>query len=355
MVPVILFTLTACEEKTSAKEMTKTLRSVKYITVQPSKTGRTHTYFGSSKALLEATLSFRVNGIIEDIAVKVGDTLKKGSFIASLDKISFELEVEKARASLAQAQADRRNSESKYQRKKELYENNNASKSDLDSARASVESARASVRSAKKSLKLTQLDLGYTKLKSSDDCSIAEVFKEVNENVKAGENIVSITCGKSSEVEISIPENLIGSIKKGMPAMVQFDSIADTKFSAKVSEVSVSSASGVTYPVTLAIDNQDHQLRSGLAAEVTFTFSGAKDTAHIYLPPVSVGEDTKGRYVFVLKAAKAKDEGIIHRQGVTIGELTSQGLEIIDGIKPEQKVVIGGMSVIYDGLVVKAE
>jgi len=358
LLPLVALLFTACDDEQSIKETTKTLRPVKYITAGTSTSGRSYTYFGTSQAQREAKLSFRVSGIIQGIAVKVGDQLKRGDIIAELEKVSFELEVDKQRAALAQMEADRRKAESNYKRTKELYENNNVSIEELETSRTTVESARAQVDSAKKTLKQKKLDLEYTELKSSEACSVAEVFKDINENVMAGDNIVNVSCGKVNEVKISVPENFINRIQKGMPAKVKFDSIADVEFDAKVSEVSVSSSSATTFPVILTLNNvHDINMRSGMASEVTFTFhkNGEKNSSILYLPPIAVGKDADGRYVFVVKTAKSAGEGLIKRQSVRIGELTSSGIEILEGVKSGDKVVTAGMSVIRDGLIVKAE
>lgn len=358
ILPLMVLVFSGCDDEKSPEEVVKTLRPVKFITAGKSTSGRSRTYFGTSQAQHEAKLSFRVAGIIQDIAVKVGDQLKSGDAIAGLEKVSFELEVDKQRASLAQMESDRRKTESDYKRTKELYENNNVSIEELESSRTSVESARAQVAFSKKTLKQKELDLGYTKLKSSGNCSVAEVFKEINENVTAGENIVSLSCGKVNEVKISVPENFINSIQKGMLAKVKFDSIANRTFNAKVTEVSVSSSSATTFPVILTLnDLHDTNIRSGMASEVTFTFHKNRDknSSILYLPPIAVGKDANGRYVFVVKPTKSAGEGLIKRQSVRIGELTSSGIEVFEGVESGDKIVTAGMSVIRDGLIVKAE
>ena len=358
LLPLLALVFTACEDEKNTKEVIKTLRPVKYITVGASTNGRSRTYFGISQSQHEAKLSFRVAGIIQDFSVKVGDHLKSGDTIAQLEKVSFEIEVDKQRSSLEQSEADRRKAKSNYKRVKELYENNNISLDELETSRTSAESARAQVASAKKTLKQKELDLTYTKLTSSENCSVSEVFKEIHENVTAGESIVSVACGKVNEVKISVPENSINHIHKGMSAKVKFDSIANKEFNAKVTELSVSSSATTTFPVILAMsDSNDSKIRSGMAAEVTFTFHANADTnsSTLHLPPIAVGEDSSGRYVFVMKPTENVKEGLIKRQAVKIGELTSSGIEVFEGVKSGDKVVTAGMSVIRDGLIVKSE
>ena len=355
LLPVALFTLTACDKQSTQEETPEILRPVKSQIVESPANGRTRTYSGILKAGREAKLSFKVGGTIRDITVRVGDVLTPGAPIARLDQTSYELEVEKARASLTQTQAEKRNAESNYQRVRGLYENNNASREDLDSARASAESARAQVRSEQKSLELARLDLGYTQIKASEPCSVAEVSAEVNENVQAGEAIATVTCGEVNEVEVSIPENLIGSLKQGMSAKVHFDAIPGEAFAGSVAEVGVTSV-GAAFPVTLTIKEQHSQLRSGLAAEVTFFFANKTEgPLRIYLPPVAVGQDSEGRFIFVLESGDSQGESLVRRRPVKIGELTSLGLEIVNGVNVGERVVTAGVSVIRDGLRVKTD
>ncbi len=352
-----LYSLYGCDmQNEPVQEETEILRPVKYITVEAAANGRTRTLSGTSKAGSEANLSFKVGGTINEIVAKVGGRLEPGDLIARLDRTSFELQVEKSRASLALAEAEKRNADANNRRVRDLYENNNVSREDLDSARTSAESAHAQVRSAQKSLELAILELGYTELNATAACSVAEVFTETNENVQAGESVVSLNCGEINEVSVPVPESLIASITQGLNARIRFDSISGIDFTGEVTEVGVTSTGGATYPVTLVVNETNDQLRSGLAAEVTFEFTenSSSDPNQLYLPPVAVGQDTKGRFVFIVDATDSPEVAVIRRQDVEIGELTSLGLEIKNGINLGDKVVTAGMSVIRDGLRVKA-
>ncbi len=350
-----LLLLAACDQAEQTIEPTEVLRPVKFIVVGSPGGERQYIYSGSLKAGSELNSSFKVGGTLESIPVNVGDKLKKDDTIATLDKTSYELLVARARATLAQSQATKRNADTKYQRTKGLYENNNSSKDALESARANAETALAAVDTAKKSFELSELDLTYTKLKSTEDCDVARVLVEVNENISAGAPIAVLSCGAVNEVAVSLPENIIASIKKDMVATVRLDAIDETSFSARVTEVSVTS-NNATYPVTLVLNESHPKLRSGLAAEVAFEFKdGADQENRLYLPAVAVNEDSEGRFVFMLEPGDAENVAIVRRHPVQIGELTSLGLEITSGVEVGNKVVTAGISVIRDGLRVKAQ
>jgi multidrug efflux pump subunit AcrA (membrane-fusion protein) len=82
---------------------------------------RVRTFSGTARAGVESRLSFRVAGTVERVAVKVGDTVRPGQMLAELDPRDYELQVEDAEASLAQARARARNAESNLDRVRGLY------------------------------------------------------------------------------------------------------------------------------------------------------------------------------------------------------------------------------------------
>lgn len=347
----IVFLQFSCGKK--VKEPNIGLRPVRYIKVSHSDGGRTRTFSGSAQADTKARLSFKISGTVVKIPVEVGDKVKKGDIIAELNPEDYRLQVQETEASLRQSEAQARNAEANYKRIKALYEKQNASRNDLDSARASYESTNATVQSIKKRLEQTQLQLEYTKLVSPADGAIAETKVEENENVNVGQIIAVLSSGSHHKVKVAVPEIFISQIKKDEEVAVVFDAIPNKEFEAVVTEVSVSSTDlAKTYPVTVVLRDADEHIRSGMAAEVAFSFAYEKDIALIIVPTISVGEDRLGRYVFIVKEIEP-NIGIIHRRPVKTGKLISSGIEITEGLKEGELVVTAGVSKIKDGMKVK--
>ncbi len=335
------------------KEMKPVIRPVRYIEALATGGSRVRSFTGVAQAGLESNLSFKVAGTIKRIPVKVGDRINSGSLIAELDAESYQLQLQQAKASLEQAQAQQRNATSSYDRIRSLYENNNVSKNDLDQSRSAYESANASVKTLVQSYEMARLHLSYTKLNAPVSGSISRITREVNENVAAGTSIVLLTSGSRTEVTVAIPEVLIALIKEGTTVNVKFDAIPGKEFSAVVREVGVSSGQTVTtFPVTVRLNTQDKNIRPGMAAEVAFRFDYKDGRERILVPPHSVGEDRDGRYVFIVEPSK-EGLGITHKKNVVVGELTSDGLEILSGIIDGDLVVTAGISKISDGQTVK--
>jgi RND family efflux transporter MFP subunit len=227
------------------------------------------------------------------------------------------------------------------------------SRNELDAARAGAESAQALVRSAEKRLQLARAQLGYTELRTSNAGRIADVLVEVNENVSAGQPVVLLTAGSFLEVKVALPEILISRIQPRDTVTVTFDALPGRPFPARVTEVGVATTgTGTTYPVTVMVEEQDPNVRPGMAAEVAFRFTNPDKREHLLVPPVAVGEDRQGRFVFVVVPGE-DGLGTTYRRAVKVGSLTENGLEILEGVDDGDIVVIAGVSRIADGQTVR--
>lgn len=343
--------LPACQEEPPAPEV---LRPVRYQTIYATGGDRMRTFSGAAQAAIESRLSFKVGGTIESINVKVGDEVSPGQLIALLDDSDFRLQVQQAQASLESARAQARNASASYDRVRQLYENNNASRNDLDAARAAQESAEAQVRALEKQLALATAQLSYTRITAPVKGAIAAVDREVNENVQAGQSIVQLSSDAQMEVEVAIPEILIARLREGQPALVQFDALPGKEFAATITEVGVSATGfATTFPVTVRLDRNDPDIRPGMAAEVGFNFSLSDQQERLLVPLVALGEDRQGRFVYVVEPAEAPGEGIVHRTAVVVGDLENENVEILEGLIDGSRVVTAGVSQLSDSQRVK--
>lgn len=335
-----------CAEKPQPEP---TLRPVRYEPVYASGGTRTREFSGVAESSVQTALSFKVPGTIQRLPVKVGDQVRPGQLIAELDPKDYELQVEDAQAGLERAQAEARNAESNYARTRALYENRNASRNDLDAARTGFESSQAAVKSAEKKLEMATLQLEYTRLRAPLAGAIASVSVEVNENVNSGQRVALLEAGATPEVQVGIPGVLIAQIREGDAVTVRFDAIPGRSFAAVVTEVGVATTRGATtFPVKVRLSAADSSIRSGMAAEVAFSFATREAREHYYVPPVAVGEDRSGRFVFVVEP-QGDGLGITRRRNVRVGELTQDGLEVLDGLADGDLLVTAGVSRITDG------
>ncbi len=342
------FVLTCGKSEQAEEEI---IRPVRYQQAFATGGTRVRTFTGVTQAGMESDLSFRVPGTVSRMIVKIGDKVRKGQTIAQLDPNDYQLQVQQADAALANSRAQDRNALANYERIRSLYENNSASRAELDGARAGSESAAANLKAAEKQLELARLQLGYTTLKAPADGAIAQVAVEVNENIQAGQPIITMTSGSDIEVKLSIPEVLISQIQAGGKVTVSCDAVPDKEFTATVREVGVAATGvGSTFPVTVRLDTQATEIRPGMAAMVAFLFESKDDREIFLIPSHAVLEDHQGRFLFIVEPIHEElNMGTVRRRAVTVGELTPEGLEVLEGLTDGDLVIIAGVSRISEG------
>jgi RND family efflux transporter MFP subunit len=298
-------------------------------------------------------MSFKVAGTIRSINVKVGEKIKKGKLIASLDKTDYQLMYEQAKVALNNAKVQMNSAKSAFERTSALYENNNASLQDYEGARTAYESAKAMVSSNQRGLQLARSQLSYTNLVAPMEGVVAKVNAEKNENVMPGKVIIEVNSGNDLEVTIGMPETYISRVKEGETVDVKFSSITDKVFEGTISEVSYAiSSESSTYPISIILTNPSQEIRPGMAADVTFNFKSDGKKACIVVPTNTIAEDQNGRYVFTVIKTE-KDLGIVKKKKVKIGELTMDGIEILEGLEDNELIITAGISKLFDGMTVK--
>ncbi len=343
----LVLLLPGCEQQQPVLE--EIIRPVRYTTVQPTTAREMRVYTGTSRDTAATRMSFRVAGRIAELNIRIGDRTEKDQVIARLDAADLRLRVQEARAALDQAKANQRNASSVLARVRGLYENNNASRNELDGARANAEAADAAVASILNQLRLAERQLGYAVLHAPARCDVARVDIEVNENVAAGQPVALLGCGGETEVRVQVPGSVSYGIRQGDKVEVRFAEIDNVVYPATVTEVGVAATEvGTTFPVTVKIDEEPIALRSGLSGEVTFRIGSRDDDSRIILPLSAVGGHVDGHFVYVLKDP---DQPVttVERRMVKVGDLTGQGMHILEGIAPGEKVVTAGVSQLRDG------
>lgn len=344
--------LFACGGKKEEKK--EVVRPVLYQEVIPGGGVQTRTFSGTAKSGTETKISFKVAGNIQSLRVKVGQEVSRNDLIATLDDSDLQLQYEQNDASVKNADAQEKQAKSNYERVRSLYENGSTSLSEYESAKASYESARANESSAKKSRKLAKAQLGYTRLYAPIRGKIATVDSEVNENVSSGQQIVVLSSEGDLEVNLGLPESYISNVNVLDKVDVVFSSQTAETFVGVVSEVSFAISSQTsTYPVVVKIEGDTKSIRPGMAASVTFKINttSVSEPDLLIVPGQAVGEDEKGNFVFTLEAND--DHYLAKRQTVNIGQLTSNGFEIVDGLEEGELVATAGLQTLLDGMKVR--
>jgi RND family efflux transporter MFP subunit len=349
LISLVLSCFIGCDSQ-PVQEKKPVIRPVVTYKVQDYIEGRLRTFTGTAKAALKTYLSFRVGGKVTHVNISVGDYVKTGKEIARLDDSDYQMRVQQQEAELARVEAELIAARKSYARIRPLYEERIASKANMDAAKAKHDSAEAQKNSVTEALKLSRKQLAYTRLKAPLEGDISEVFIEAHQVVQAGQAVAAITTRGPIEMEISVPARLISRIKKGAQATVKFDALPDNTYQAEVTEVGVAASETSTYPVTLKLNKTGSKVRPGMVGEAKFMLKATTGDFRVIIPAEAVvGEPGKKYFVWVVRP----ETKTVSKQAVTIGNLTSEGLQIKAGLEPGTLIVTRGVNRMEDGMQVR--
>ena len=349
----LLIFMSACKEKVEEKAIV--LRPVKYEVVGTSDAQKTRTFSGIAKASDAIGLSFRSSGIITKVNFWKGAKVKKGDVIARLDNVEANLSYEQSVSALNSARSSMNTAKSSLNRIKSLYEKGSNSLSEYESAKNSYQSALDQFESAKRNKSIQATQLGYGVIRAPKDGVIASTDGAVNERVGSGHQFAVLNAGDDMKIEVGIPETVINKVAVGMKTKLEFSAIEGQVLDGTVIEVSPTiDPNSSTYITAIGIFKPLSEIKSGMAASVTFDFSDAKSVADnsLVIPVKAVGEDGKGRFVFII-TSKDGTTGRVNKRQVELGELTTEGFKVISGLANGDKIATAGLQTLLDGQAVR--
>ena len=353
------------QEKPPVKQ---SIRPVRYGKIIKTGSAASNTFSGIAQSSKEANLSFKVAGTINSLKVKVGDRIRRGQVIASLDAIDYSIEYDRAVAQLKNAETQIKSAEtqrvttkSSFDRIEKLYENNSVPLSEYEQARASYEAAESQYEAAQaqmtastKQVQAAKNQVSYARLTAPFNGIITQLNAEENELVGSGSPVAILSADGEPEVQVGIPEAYIGQIKRGQKVDIQFSILPQQQFKGTISEVAFSSSEASTYPVIVQIAKPSADIRPGMAAKVTFDLQQKKVDSKgpvLIAPAKSIGEGPDGNFAFLLQ--KSGELFTVKKTIVQVGDLLPSGFEVKSGLTEGDLVATAGLKSLAEGMQVK--
>jgi RND family efflux transporter MFP subunit len=298
---------------------------------------------GTAKARAETELSSEISG---DYYLQInprtgrkfqlGDQVMAGEVIIKLEDEEFVngLTIESERLSLEI-------SEQEYDKQKSLYEKGGVTLSELRAAEVSKVDAKYSYESV-------QIQLAQMQIKALFSGIIVELpYYTEGVRIASGESMVSLMSYKKMYVEINLPEKNITDVKVGQKVMITNYTLTEDTIIGHVSELSpVISDETRTFGGKLQIDNPELKLRPGMFVKADI-ITAQKDSA-IVIPKDIIMSGSRGKYVFVIGRNSAAED-----RRITTGISNENVIEVLEGLKPNDRLIIKGFETLRDNSKVK--
>ncbi|MFT4174568.1 MAG: efflux RND transporter periplasmic adaptor subunit [Rhodocyclaceae bacterium] len=294
------------------------------------------TYSGAVQARFEQTLSFRVGGKLTRRSVDAGQRVKAGAELARLDPQDNALNVQAARAQIAQVEANLKLARNELDRAKSLHERNFIAQSVVDQRQAQVTAAEAQLQSARAQAAITGNQAGYTVLRADQDGVIAAVMAEEGQVVAAGQAVVKLARNGDREVAISLPEGAVDTVRRAGAATVTLWALPGRSLQGRVREVSpVADPATRTWAARIALDGPLDGIELGMTATVAFAQPHA---GAMVVPMGAIFQQGQQAAVWVVGA----DEHV-QLVPVTVSRYGESQAVVSAGLKGGERIVIAGV------------
>jgi len=325
-------------------------------------------YVGRFAAVNSVEVRARVSGYLDRLHFKDGQMVKQGDLLFTIDKRPFQYTLDQARANLATAKSNLAYAESDLKRGQSLVREHTITEQIFEQRSQIFRNTQAAVTGAQAAVHQAELDLQFTELRAPIDGRIGA--RQVSPgNLVAGGNIPSPT--------------LLATIVSTDPIYFEFtfDEASYLRYErlAKNGGDVASRGGGVSVALKL-IDEKGfpHEGRMDFVNNVINTSTGTImaravfDNPHgvftpgmfgrvrvpasppyqaLLVPDAAIGSEQASKYVLLVGP-----DDKMKQQVVTLGQLTPDGLRVIkDGLKPDDRVVVGGLMNARPGQKVKVQ
>ena len=310
---------------------------------------------GNAAAVNSANLVARVQGYLQDIKYKDGDEVKQGAPLFVIEPETYRLKAEQMRAAQDGAEASLKQLEADYQRQVDLAARQVASKATLDQALAARDGGKAKVQQAEVDSKTAEINYGYTTVSAPFDGVVTARQVSLGELVGGGTSptvLATIVQLNPIHVNFNISEPDVlrvraslaqrgirpGEVRGRVPVEIGLQNETGYPHQGVIDYAApnVDPSTG-TLAVRALLQNEHRELLPGFFARVRVPLPQENQQA-LLLPDTALGSDQGGRYVLVVNA-----DSVVEQRKVTTGPLVD-GLRVIEtGLKPEDRIVVGGL------------
>jgi membrane fusion protein, multidrug efflux system len=300
---------------------------------------------GTLKAYDSVIVSSELDGILNTIRVDDGSSVTLHQLIAEIKETDYRLAMEQAAAVMKQAEATLANTKLEFQRKEALFKEELVTKQQYDDVAARLAVTQGDVERAKAGLDLAREKTTKTKIFAPMAGVINEKKVTEGDYIRNGTPLVSIVRVDQLKLVFSVTEKNVGNLKEGQDVVFTVDAFPGQEFRGQLKTIYPSLEEKTrSLQVEAVVQNADRRLKPGLFARVTLFIGPTSET--VVAPITALLYDSAQVRIFVVEENRAKE-----RQ-VKIGRKYGEFMEITEGLKAKETVVIVGQNNLMEGVLV---
>jgi RND family efflux transporter MFP subunit len=313
---------------------------------------------GNTAPVKSVDLVARVQGFLQSIDYKDGETVKEGTQLFTIEPETYKLKLDQAQAAEAGAQASLKQTEADFKRQSDLVARQAVSQATLDSSTSARDNAQANLQQAQANTRIAQVNYNYTKVTAPFDGAVSAHLASVGElvGVASPTQLATIVSLDPIYVNFNVNEQDVLRIR----AEARRRGLTPSDFKQIAVEVGLQTEDGYphqgkldyaaptinqstgTLAVRGIVPNPGRVLLPGYFVRIRVPTE--RNEKALLVPDLALGTDQSGRYLLVVN-----NDDVVEQRKVKTGPLDG-GLRVIEsGLAPEDRIVIAGLLRVIPG------
>ncbi len=344
---ILTLLVAACGEKANDKDASKnevkpTLVTVTQLKNQPVET--TEEAVGTLEGLIDATVAAEVVARVIKVHVVAGEQVKEGQLLATLDASDFAMQRNEAQAEIARIQALLENQAKVVARNQALVDKKFISQNAVDTEVAQEKVLKEQLAAASAHVGSINHDSSKSKVLAPVSGTIEKRSVGAGDFVRIGDPIVQIVSTKKLRAHLPFPEQIAAKLKPGQKVRLSTPT-SSTVVETIVHELKPMVAEGSRSVDIIADISNQTDWQPG--ATVTGVVVLGEQPAALMIPEQSLVLRPAGEVVYVVR------DGIAHQAIVKTGQHQNGLIEVLDGLKANDTIVVDGAGFLTDKAPVK--
>jgi len=378
----------ACTTHRVAAEGAGTPKAIRLVTVQLAKDSQPAKYSAIIAPNAQVDLAFRVSGYVEHLhqikgadgrirPLEAGASVKAGAVVARVRSSDYQAVVDKARgardeadagahaaeAQLSEAQAGREQAELDFERVSKLWEQESITKPVYDGSKAAHDIALAKVAAAQSALaaarqravaasaqlREAEIALSETELKAPFDGILLERHVDLGALVAPGTPAFTLADLRLVKALFNVPDSDLHNFRQSQALELTVDAFPGEIFDGRIVSLAAAADPRVrSFQIEVSIANQGLKLRSGMIATAQARETGVV-SPHVQIPVDALVHDPVSGHYLVYGAEQRAGRMYAKEISVRPGPLSGSYVKIVEGLKPGQRIVASGASLLRRG------
>jgi RND family efflux transporter MFP subunit len=353
------------ETMASAERRADFVPSLSVATIKASDSTMVVTLPATTLAFSQANIYARASGYIDKRNVDIGDHVKEGQLLAQITAPELDHQITQAEATLGQTQAALRQTQANtdlasatWQRDKPLVEKGWVTLQQGDVDRLGLQAQQAATGVAQSNIAAQQAQISvlhqqkdYQSVVAPFDGVITQRNIDVGSLVQAdtttGTFMFTIMQSNVIRTQVYVPQDEAFGLAPGVEAVVRVPEIPDRSFTGKVTRLADALAPGTRTLLTeIDVQNPDEALSPGVYCTVELHIP--RKVASLIVPADAIIFNADGLQVAVV------ENGIAHFRKVTVVRDFGTSVEVRDGVKDGDQVILHPPVNLVDGSKVQA-